>query len=221
MLDTLDAIRAERKELLAELADRERVTRDQLTAAQQSADNYERALLTRKDDPLVPPVIQTLTELGFTVVDADSDPAETENLEDLRVTDPAHPGWFALVEVKGYIKGAQTSALTQFIRFTRRYRQRTGSDPDALWYVANQFKDRDPGSRQRILQSNEADIAVFAHSGGLVIDTVQLFRLIDATRIGKLTAVEARDTLRGATGRYVFDPATASAEVTDPPAAHE
>jgi hypothetical protein len=43
------------------------------------------------------------------------------------------PGWVALVEVKGYAKGAQTGALTQFLRFDRRYYQRTGRQPDALW----------------------------------------------------------------------------------------
>jgi len=202
LLGDIDAVRTERENTLERLSERERELTTMLAETQRAADAYERALLTTNDAPLVRAVLRTLIELGFSVTDADLDPDQAENLEDLRVEDPAAAGWVALVEVKGYGKGAQTGALTQFIRFERRYRSRTGRQPDALWYVANQFKDRDPATRQKILQGNEADVRNFADVGGLVLDTVELFHLLDAVRSGFLTADDARRTLRGTTGRF-------------------
>jgi hypothetical protein len=202
LLGDLDAIRTEREAVLERLDHRERELVATLAAAQEAADAYERALLTSNDDPLVQAVLQAFTELGFSVTDADVAPDRTEKLEDLRVKDASAPDWVALVEVKGYGKGAQTGALTQFFRFERRYRQRTGRQPDALWYIANQFKDRDPATRQKILQSNEADVSNFADVGGLVLDTVELFHLLDAVRSGYITAGDARRSLRETTGRF-------------------
>jgi hypothetical protein len=203
LLDEVASLREERLSVTARLDAREQELEAELERARRAGDVYERALLTAQDDELVQAVLRALTELGFTVVDADKAAEETERLEDLRVSDPAEPHWLALVEVKGYGKGAQTSALTQFLRFDRRYQKRTGRAPDALWYVANQFKDRDPASRQLILQSNEQDVATFAEVGGVVIDTVELFRLIDAVRRAALTRADARVALRRAAGRFV------------------
>ncbi len=202
LMDALEALGAERESLLKDLDDRELDVSSRLASAQQAADDYERALLTRHDDPLVQAVLKALTELGFSVVDADKDLDRREKLEDLRVEDPDAPGWIALVEVKGYTKGAQTGALTQFLRFDRRYRDRAGVDPSALWYVVNQFRDRDPGTRQTVLQSNEDDIKTFADVNGLVIDTVEIFQLIDDARSGRISPADARATLRNSTGRY-------------------
>lgn len=202
LLSDLDAVRTEREATLERLDERERELTRVLTETQQAADTYERALLTANDDPLVQAVLRALTELGFSVTDADLDPGRVEKLEDLRVEDATAPGWVALVEVKGRGKGAKTGALTQFLRFERRYRNQTGRQPSALWYVANQFKDRDPATRQKILQGNEADVSNFADDGGLVLDTVELFQLLDAVRSGRTTADEARRALRETTGRF-------------------
>ncbi|MEO6500564.1 MAG: hypothetical protein ABIQ09_01485 [Jatrophihabitantaceae bacterium] len=202
LLSDLSTVRSELEATLERLNERERELTAMLATTQQAADTYERALLTANNDLLVQAVLRALTELGFIVTDADLSPEQTEKLEDLRVEDPTVPGWVALGEVKGYGKGAQTGALTQFIRFERRYRTRTGRQPDALWYIANQFKDRDPASRQKILQGNEADVSNFAEVGGLLLDTVELFHLLDAVRSGRTTADEARRTLRETTGRF-------------------
>lgn len=202
LLDEIDTIKTEREATLEALAAREREATARLATARDAADAYERALLTQDSEQLVDAVHRALGELGFTVTDADKDLAERERLEDLRVEDRDAPGWVALAEVKGYSKGAQTGAITQFLRFERRFRRRTGRDPDALWYIANQFKARDPAARQTILQGNEADIDSFAESSGLVIDTVELFRLLAAVRDGHVSNSDARRSLRGATGRY-------------------
>jgi hypothetical protein len=174
----------------------------QLAAAQEAADMDERMLITGTGDELTAAVLAALTEFGFLVVDADAEADEGDHLEDLRVTDPDAPGWIALVEVKGYSKGAKTEALTQFLRFQKRHQQRTGRVADAEWYVVNQFRGRDPATRQLVLNGKDADVEAFGSGGGLVLDTVELFRLRSDVRGGKRTAAEARNALRTATGRW-------------------
>jgi len=76
--------------------------------------------------------------------------------------------------------------------------------PDAQWYIVNQFRDRDPGTRPEILRGQDADVDAFADDDGLVIDTRTLFRLRKDVAEGSLAAEEARATLRAARGRLVY-----------------
>lgn len=192
----------ERDKTLKELSDRETQLRVNFREAQEAADTYERSLLTLQGSELVKAVIQALHEIGFNVRDMDVDATPDDHLEDLRVEDSDAPNWIALVEVKGYTKGAKTEALAQFVRFNQRYMLETGSIPNACWYVVNQFAKRDPATRQPALHGKDDDVAAFAQAGGLVIDTVSLFQLLMQVRAGAVSKEDARSNLRGATGRY-------------------
>lgn len=202
LADDLEKLHEERANAIASFETREHALQIQLDAATADANAYERALLTQQSDPLKQAVQRALEELGFTVVDADGENPDDDHLEDLRVEDPDTPGWICLTEVKGYGKGAQTAAIAQFIRFQARFQQRTGRPANALWYVVNQFKDRDPSTRQPVLNGKEEDITAFSAAGGLVIDTVQLFRLLQQVQLGTLAASEARKLLRSGEGRF-------------------
>ncbi|WP_146073260.1 hypothetical protein [Arthrobacter sp. N199823] len=178
-----------------------------LQAAAEEADNYERALLTSQSETLKNAVARCLSEIGFIVEDRDQIADPGDDLEDLRVTDPEAPGWVALVEVKGYSKGATTAAISQFIRFNNRYVLANGKPPSANWYVVNQFMNRDPSERQPVLNGKDEDVRAFAEgNSGLVVDTTQLFGLLSKVASDSLTAVEARASLRLSTGRFINQP---------------
>ncbi|WP_433318653.1 hypothetical protein [Micromonospora chersina] len=201
---SLRAIGSEREAILQQLAVREAEVRARLGEAREAADAFERALLTGQGDTLVRAVGEALREFGFKVEDGDEVANERDYLEDLRVMDPDESNWVALVEVKGYTKGAKTEALTQFIRFHARHVQRTGKMPDSSWYVVNQFMNRDPSTRQPVLHGKDEDVAAFASAGGLIIDTVILFKLLKRYRMGEVTAEQVRRLLRTSTGRLVI-----------------
>lgn len=173
-----------------------------LEAASRAADRYERALLTTQSDDLVVAVLQVLFELGFQVEDSDALAANGDHVQDIIVRDLADPEWVALVEVKGYTKGARTEAFSQFNRFSMRFVLKYQKAPNALWYVVNQFLARDPGERQQVLHGKEEDIAAFADQGGLVIDTVELFRLLMMVRRADIEPQTARAALRTGVGRF-------------------
>jgi hypothetical protein len=122
--------------------------------------------------------------------------------EDLRVATSDKPGWTALVEVRGYKRGAQVNDLQRIGRFRRRYLQETGRDSDRVWYIVNQFLKDDPAGRSAVFQFNEPDLATFAEDDGLVIDTVQLFSISRAVQLQEIDSALARNSLINATGRF-------------------
>lgn len=197
----LTAVEQAREQALQEFDDKAQRLQDDLREAREAADRYERALLTAQDDELRVAVMRALREFGLSIVDADAEAEAGDDLEDLRASDPDVPNWVALVEVKGYTKGAKTEAIGQFMRFQKRYMAREGRMADAEWYVVNQFLGRDPSTRQTALQGSPGDVAAFAAGGGLVIDTVVLFQLLMDVRAQRRTPQEVRSLLRIATGR--------------------
>lgn len=114
-----------RRALLAEMEAEEAVARAARAIARDQADQGERRLLTADGDNLVDAVRAGLQRLGFIVDDRDQARPD-EKLEDLLVTDPDVADWVALVEVKGFGRGAKTSGITQFLRFERRYTHENG-----------------------------------------------------------------------------------------------
>jgi hypothetical protein len=198
--ERLQAIRRERAEVLADLDGREHKARAALVAAQKQAEVGSRRLLTADSEELVAAVHDALSELGFTVEERDRARPD-EKLEDLHIKDPDEPEWLALAEVKGFSKGAKTSGITQFLRFERRFMAETGREPSALWYVVNHQRTRDPVARGMAMAGADEDVAVFAEARGAVIDTVYLFRLLQAVRRGEASPAAARVALRTATGR--------------------
>ena len=178
----------------------------QLRAETQRADENERRLLTAQSDGLVEEVILTLVELGFQVVDVDAEIASPgDRREDIRVASPDDPRWIALGEVRGYARGAQLNDLLRLGRFVARYAREEGREPDAVWYVVNQFIASDPRSRPSPLNANDAEVETFAEGGGLVIDTKDLFTLRMHVRRGEIAVSAARDLLMRSTARFHFN----------------
>lgn len=185
--------------------ERERLTA-RLTEARIRAERGLRRLLTANDDELVDAVAAALSRLGFDVIDVDEEIAEKgDRVEDLRVTDPDVDGWIALVEVKGTTGGAPSSGLQQIWKDVIRYVRAGHPEPDAVWYVVNQFRGQDPRVRPAIFTSKEDELDAFAEGGGLAIDTAELFRLVRLVEDNELEHVEARRRLRETTGRFEVD----------------
>lgn len=125
-------------------------------------------------------------------------------MEDLRVSDPCHPEWSNITEVKGYSGGGRTSDLQAISRFAGVFQSRNGRPPGSRWYVVNQFREHDPEVRQELLSGADEDVAEFAKDGGLAIDTRQLFRMVSDIIDEKLTADDARRLLRESVGRLPY-----------------
>ncbi|MFG3590258.1 hypothetical protein [Streptomyces sp. NPDC047990] len=171
-------------------------------------DENERRLLTAQGGGLVTAVQAALVELGFTVTDADQEvSAAGDKREDLRVTDPSVPDWTAIVEVRGYARGAQLNDLLRLGRFVTRFVRETGREPSSVWYVVNQEIKKDPDTRQVPLASNREEVATFAETGGAVFDTRDIFRLLMRFRTREINDSQARSLLREATGNFSLDSA--------------
>jgi hypothetical protein len=87
-------------------------------------------------------------------------------------------------------------------RFSARFQKDEGRLPDRLWYLVNHSLADDPSQRQRALASNQAEVDTFAESGGLVLDTVELFKLWQAVDAGRVDRAVARMELMRAIGRF-------------------
>jgi hypothetical protein len=201
----LDRLNAQRATILAELEERQRQLEAELADAKQSAETNERLLLTAQGDDLVGTVTDCLSGMGFEVRNMDEVYPSGDRREDLQVTAPDMPEWIALVEVRGYVRGAQLRDLYRMERYRTRYLQDNADLPSALWYIANHFRENDPETRALVLASNDQDVKGFAEIGGLVIDTTHLFRLWMAVRDGRLPTGEARSSLMQTSGRFTFD----------------
>jgi hypothetical protein len=168
--------------------------------ARRAADLGARRLLTAQGDDLRDAVAESLRELGFRVQIMDEVAVKGDLLEDLRVTDPATPGWTALAEVRGYKGGAQLHDLLRIGRFVTRYLRATGDEPSRRWYVVNGFLDRDPSEREEPLHSNQSEVATFADDRGSVIDTRVLFKLSQEVLGNRGDGASARAWLRQVVG---------------------
>jgi hypothetical protein len=170
--------------------------------AEQHADENERRLLTAQGADLVEEVIACLTDLGFDVIDVDKEVAQPGDLrEDIRVTAEDTPDWIAIGEIRGYGRGAQLNDLLRLGRFVVRFVRDEGKEPNAIWYVVNHFRETDPTTRPAPLEANQAEVDTFAESGGVVIDTRDLFRLRNLVATGLITTEAARRSLQQARGR--------------------
>jgi hypothetical protein len=85
-----------------------------------------------------------------------------------------------------------------------RYRRENDRDPDALWYVVNHFLKDDPSDRPLPFAEDSGDLAEFAATGGLVLDTRDLFRLAQAIRSGSISEAVAQSLLIGTTGLFRY-----------------
>ncbi len=163
-------------------------------------------LLRGSATELVAAVTNALELFGFEASDRDTINPPNDRLEDLRVSIPGDSDWVALAEVRGYAKGAVQGDLLRLSgRFAKRYILDEGKPPTRLWYVVNQFLGDDPGSRPPALAGNEPEIQVFSEEGGVVIDTVQLFKAVRDIESGRASSDAVFDSLLSASGRWEWN----------------
>lgn len=206
MHDELQKLHEERSKLLAELDERERAAASQLEEAR-AADKvgYQR-LLTADGDELESAVQNVLTEFGFTVqnMDGHHDQVTKAKLEDLRVSDPEDPEWIALVEIKGYTKGAKTNDVTQILgRPMRAYILETGREPSTVWHIVNPERTVDPSTRKDAIPS-DLDLEALTEASGALIETRQLFLALRDVQAGKLDAPAIKLSLKNALTRWDY-----------------
>lgn len=200
--ERITAVDEERRTALRRFQEERAALEQEQAEAIQNADSHERRLLTAQGDDLVAEVKATLEELGFSVIDVDAEVASAgDRREDLRVTDAEAPEWIALVEVRGYVRGAQLNDLLRLGRFVVRFARDEGHEPSAVWYVVNQFIGSDPSTRPLPLGSNPTEVETFGEDGGVVIDSADLFIALMRVRRGEWTASEARARMRASGAR--------------------
>ena len=199
----------ERKRMLAiDELDRELEDAQQrLETLSSAAINSERRLLTATGDQLVEAVKDAFERLGFQVEDQDAiaEVEERERLEDLRVTLNDSSSWIALAEVKSRKRPTSgNEVIASFMRPLARYTKLHQTNPDALWFIANSQLGVDPSSRFDPLHSSPDDLAAFAEDSGLVISSVDLFRLLRALDLGQISPEDARALFIGKTGLMIL-----------------
>jgi hypothetical protein len=202
----INLLEQQKRSALAELDSRLDQLRERLTQARDQADSGRRRLLTAQGEHLVSQVANTLREIGFDVEDVDpSLPEGVPRREDLRLRLDVNPhdDWVAIVEVRGYgSSGGKTYDLTRLERFARLYEKETGNPPAKQIYVINNSLDLPPAQRPEPLASASEDVQVFAEAPGLIVSTLDLFRVVrDSSDTAALA--EARDSIRNSVGRWI------------------
>lgn len=204
--DELTALQADRARLLASLEGKEREINSRLEDAR-AADKigYQR-LLTADGDELEAAVQDVLRELGFSVQNMDDhhDAVTKAKLEDLRVTDAEDPEWVALVEIKGYTKGARTNDVGQVLgRPMRAYIIEASREPSCVWHVVNPERGVDPSTRNDAIP-NDLDLEGLTDANGALIETRQLFVALRDVQSGKVDAAAVRLSLKNARTRWDY-----------------
>lgn len=176
----------------------------ELEVERKRADAYERALLTEDGEVLERAVQQALGDLGFEVTNMDEIWPLGQRREDLRVRTAVDPDWVAIVEVKGYSKGAKETDFYKTGRWAEDYIVEAGHRPSARWFVTNHNRQRDPYERGEPFANRQELVAAFAGDGGLVIDTVTLFEMLRIVQSEPSRRDAVRDQLIKATGRLAL-----------------
>lgn len=174
----------------------------------------EQRLLTENGELLEIAVSSALRLLGYSVRNMDAEKKAGEPLlEDLRLTDEVRPGWEAIVEVKGYSRGAKASDVGQIIgRPTTAYATEKGRAPSQVLLIVNANTGTDPSQRPEALGSDPSAIDLLGLNEGALIDTRDLFRSIRAIDSGEIEAKTIRDSINAARGRWIFDAENLSQE---------
>ena len=166
----------------------------------------KRRLISAQGDELLQETATAFEELGYLVRVIDQELEKgIPKKEDLRIQDPDVTNWEAIVEVRGHAKSSgQTSDLGRLSRFARLYHIETGHPPNKLLYVVNgQIELPSPLQRQEPFSSAPDDVAAFGEQDGLIIWTVNLFKILKETSI-KGNISEIRKSLRDNTGIWRF-----------------
>ena len=186
-----------------------------LTEATLEANKGVRRLLVAQGDELVEEVANIFSKIGFEVQLMDKEMEDNQpKREDLRLQDPSvqEEDWEAIVEVRGYKKsGGQTADLARLGRFANLYRNEKGRLPDKRMYVVNgQIGIPNPQLRQEPLVSAQEDIDIFAKDSGVVISTIDLFRLVK--NLQHFDHKTVRESIKKAEGRWTIKSVNKSEE---------
>ncbi|GAA4560478.1 hypothetical protein [Pseudonocardia xishanensis] len=209
--DELSARRAinEAERELAELIAQKQKDLEQLRldreAAEERASQGDRRLLTAQSNELKDAVADALASIGLRVKDSDvlREAEDLPLLEDLQVS--TGPDWTAIVEVKGYSKSSgKTADFQKIARAATQFERSAGRAPDARWYVINQSFSKAPPDRPQVLAGAQMDLDEFVKDCGLVLDTRDLFRLLQAVKSEAINIEEAQRMLIGSVGRFSY-----------------
>ena len=194
----------EENALAKQIADvRSQITRleaevEQLKADMKSetktADAGIRRVLWAVGDELVEGVGELLAHCGFKVECMDTPSERRDALrEDLRLTVNDRPGWEAIAEVKGYVRGAQGGDTRQIREQRDNYAtEKKGKFPDSTLWIANPYRLQDPSNRPApARQAKEAAERI----GATYVAVPDLYRLWLRVARGRLSPSTARRQL--------------------------
>jgi hypothetical protein len=161
----------------------------------------KRRLITAQGGELLLETVRAFEELGYQVKVMDNEIDEgTPKKEDLRIQDPDEKDWEAIVEVRGHAKSSgQTSDLSRLLKFARLYQTETGHPPNKLIYIINgQIELPSPRQRQEPFSSAPDDVAAFGEQDGMIIWTVNLFKILKSLHIKRnIVTAQAAETKEG------------------------
>lgn len=183
----------------------------EIEAASDAAKQGPLRLLTEQGEPLREAVQEALGDLGFEVTDMDPIHEEKHGakFEDLQATDPDDDAWIAIIEVKGFAKGVKVTEIDKVTRRPlRRYLLDHGSEPSAVWAIANHNMKQPPDGRGPFVSNPETDLHAFIDTdGGACFDTRDLYQAWRAVQTGELDADEARAWMKNVRGLASFSSA--------------
>lgn len=187
--DMIEQNAAHAKELAAE---QERLETE-LAAESENANRGVRQILWAHGDGLESAVEQILNDLGFGVQNMDSGlrPEEPKR-EDLRLTFDGHPGWEAIVEIKGYTAGIKTNDARQIREHREHYLSENGQLPDLTLWIVNPYSKDDPPARPTA-DSNVSSSAELV--GAVCVQSTDLYQLWMRVAHGDLAAADAAQQL--------------------------
>jgi len=204
LVERIDVLEREKVEAIRQFDQQIAELMIESTQATLIANDGRRRLITAQGDELVDEVASAFEAFGFGVEQVDD--ALTSGMpkrEDLRLRDPADPNsdWEAIVEVRGYGKSGGTTADIQRIgRFANFYLGEKGRLPDKRMYVVNGQIELPPSQRELPLASAREDVELFGEDNGVVISTLDLFRVLETSTPKQLQAV--RESIKRTSGRW-------------------
>jgi hypothetical protein len=198
----IDNLEIEKQQVITRINQEINSLQEELIIESAAAKSGLRRLITAQGDELVSEVSSCLSKLGFIVTKMDEKiAAGSPKLEDLRIQDPNDSAWEAIVEVRGYSKsGGVTSDFNRLARFSRFYRDEKACYPSKQIYIVNGQIDLPPSQRQPPLISSPDDINEFGEQDGIVIWSLDLFRLIKD--VNRIDLQRARNAIKTTKGRF-------------------
>ena len=186
----------------------------ELALAKTNANKGQRRLITAQGEELVDEVAKALKDIGFNVTLVDELVAgKGPKREDLRLGHSTKEGeeWNAIVEVRGYARiGGNTADLLRLDLLANLYKQETGQAPDKRIYIVNGQLELLPTQRQEPLASAPEDLQIFSDTDGILIWSIDLFRVLKATDPTDYPAL--LESIKRARGRWI--PVDAIRELT-------